>query len=351
MRHLLLALLASACGVSDHDLGADAAVAASDATLDAPSRCPPGETCSAKTPHGLQFVGAQPVFSAWPNGSYTLVAPQIMKDGTDEIRLERVTDRDEPIDLALPYSAVSSDPTAISIEKTVGPVVTVRGHGGSAFLRIVDPATGELFDRTWLVSSPPNEGAVVGTAERVTQVNSLDQVSPSFVFATGTQTVGFSWVNDEMPRARLIDTSQGLALAGATQTAWDQLRIVTAAAGTYDVAQTVLGSTLSFPIIIVDHVENLAALFAKSGIACFAAYASGGFISGIPWTFTVGDQQVAADPDWGPNCVANPAGILVPFTVTATAGGVSQTITSDTEPPPARPTLPATSAGERAAHS
>ena len=73
--------------------------------------------------------------------------------------------------------------------------------------------------------------------------------------------------------------------------------------------------------------DAITPLVTTSGIACFGAFAHGAFISGIPWTYQIDGQVVPSNNGGlGPNCIINTTSGS--FTVTATAGGKSVTVTT-----------------------
>jgi hypothetical protein len=130
-----------------------------------------------------------------------------------------------------------------------------------------------------------------------------------------------------MPANRLVDTSASLALAGATQLDWNQLEIADAAVGTHVVEVRVGNVTKSAEIRVASTADSIQPLVAAGTVACFAAYSEGAFISGLAWQFTSNGEPLAAYDTLGPNCVIDPSGSPA-FTVTATAGGRSLTVTT-----------------------
>lgn len=120
--------------------------------------CPAGERCSAATPEGLVFVG-QTLF----DGAGLPRLGPIVAGGSLEVGLER------PGDAALPAFAAETTNAAVILPlrgddffgpptESGEPSFAVEAHlnlvaatPGEAFLRIVDPTTGELFDRTSFV--------------------------------------------------------------------------------------------------------------------------------------------------------------------------------------------------------
>src|SRR4029079_17946260 len=120
-----------------------------------------------------------------------------------------------------------------------GPRVTLRGLAGTAYLRIVDPATQQLYDRAAYASSPFARAVPVGIEEWITSTNWLDDTATAFAFAPGHRRVGIAYLNASVPPNRLVDTSATLTLDGATQLDWNRLELANASVGTHTVEITV----------------------------------------------------------------------------------------------------------------
>ena len=72
---------------------------------------------------------------------------------------------------------------------------------------------------------------------------------------------------------------------------------------------------------VTNTADEVLSLYAEDSFACFGA-----FISGLTWTFTINGTQVPGDTTFGHNCVSS--GASGTFTVTASAGGKSLTVTT-----------------------
>src|SRR5262245_52666105 len=95
--------------------------------------CPPGETCSLETPHGLRFAGYSLDGTIHP----TAVA------GTQTITIYGNGGDPTPSD----FDAASSGP-AFTIGGVAPPSVEIHGvSAGTAYLRILEPGTNLLYDR------------------------------------------------------------------------------------------------------------------------------------------------------------------------------------------------------------
>lgn len=287
--------------------------------------CPGGDTCSAKTPGGLAFTGAQPVSAAFPNGWDSSVYNHILSGGADVIALADAN-ADTAAPFALPFTASTDDPILV-IEGANGAVIDLRETTGIAHLRIVDPSTGELFDRYAYASSPLARALAIPTTIGEQEQLNAAIYAQGAAFWHGTTTVGVAMLSTA--NNRLIDTEMTVALDGATQTAWDTLKLpASLGAGHHAIsAATSSGLTQTVDLAIVDHVDSVAVLYADADVACFAATTDGAFVVNVPWTFEIAGQVVQQDAfsHWmGESCLINPNNAH-PFAVTAHAGGMSAT--------------------------
>jgi hypothetical protein len=321
----VVAALMAGCALDDRGDRGDDGITVTPPGDPPPSNgnCPTGETCSDQTPNGLSFVGAQPVFLPFPNGVITNINHQIAVGGTDVIDIQAAGK-----DFALPFTAVSQYDTDLHISNTTGAKVSLTAaQASTTYLRILDPS-GELYDREAYASNSISELLAVPSTEQVTASGGgTGSAATSFVFATGTHTIGIALLDAGYPQHRLIDTSLTLAATGSTQARWDAIKLVAPTAGHYAVAATSGGSTRMVDVEVVDKVDAITTLSSQGAIACFAATVHGSFVANLAWKYTVNGIDVAPYNDLSPNCVAdifaNPG-----FTVTATAGGQSVTITT-----------------------
>lgn len=276
--------------------------------------------CSPKTPAGLEFVGVAPVVGDFPNGSFSDINHHIAVGGLHEVTLRR-GDTDD--DFTLPYVARSDNEAKLVVEESTGPRVKLRGLGGTAYLRVLDPATDELYDRGAYASSHFGRAVPVATQEWITGPN-LESAS-AFVFAPGHRVVGVAYLNNFSPPNRLVDTEATVTFAGGTQLDWNRLDVPAATIGTHEVEVTIGGTTATMQFEVASAADTMTQLIAFDTIACFGALKSGAFISGLTWTFTIGGVTVPASSFLGPNCYINQT--TSPQAVTASAGGKSITVT------------------------
>ncbi|MBA2541200.1 MAG: hypothetical protein H0V17_16280 [Deltaproteobacteria bacterium] len=278
--------------------------------------------CSPQTPEGgLLFLGAQPVLGSFPDQSN--VNNHIAVGGTHEVDLQ-FNSSNTPFTLS--FEAVSLVPSVLGIDAVDGAHVTLRGLGGTTDLRILDP-DGLPYDRYPYASSEFASATAVAVDEWLT-ASQYGTAAPAFAFAPGLRRVGIAYLNASTPKNRLVDTSATITLAGATQTAWDRVSLA-ATVGVHTATVTVGGIETTVDIEVTNTADSIQSLLVLPGIACFGAFTHGAFISGLAWTYTADGQPIQGDGFFlGPNCVSAPSPQAGAFTVTATAGGKSLTVTT-----------------------
>lgn len=291
--------------------------------------CPAGEVCSPNTPNGVHFIGnslADQLF-----GGLGPAATAI--GGTQEVSLEYVRADGARIALNLPYDADDDGGLGVTVVGHSGSIVTVKGaRSRSNYLRITDPATGELYDRYMLTGAALKSMRLVGTSFEVTPTN-----RPDLVFATGEQEIGVALVGDVQESGgttpeRIVDTSMILDLPGSTRTSWDSIKIPSATVGTYPLVVTAGDKpAATMPIEVVAGADAIAPLDAQptvpansSASVCFEATSNGRYIYGLTWTFvTNGVTTVNGRDTLSRNCIsvssAGKTSGSIP--VTASAGG------------------------------
>lgn len=293
-------------------------------------QCPAGETCSAATPNGLQFVGASLSDELLFEGP----APTAI-GGTQDIELEYDPGTGEQVPLDLPYQADDDGGLGVRIDHTTGPVVTVRGvESRSNYLRILDASDGTLFDRKELT------GAAIDAIALVATDYEMIPDGAQLAWATGDQKIGVALTGavqeaNGPKEERIVDSSMQLALAGAEQPAWDELHLPAATAGTYAIAVTAGDRpTASVPLVVVDHADSVAPLSPPPGIApnggamvCFQATAGGRYVVGLTWSYVI-DGVAESAGGLTPNCIeATTTKTSGTVSVQASAGGQTATVT------------------------
>jgi hypothetical protein len=169
--------------------------------------CPVGETCSPDTPSGLYFGGAM-TSDPWLSVSR---GPMITaRGGTQTILISGLG--------ALPFEA-DSDGGAFSVVSTGSDTVVIRGEAaGGANLRIVDPRSGQLYDRIGL-------NVAEATGARFTFFDTLENATPTVLWGAGGLEAVIALDGDG---GRLADESMSFALppSGAAETyLWDAFTI------------------------------------------------------------------------------------------------------------------------------
>lgn len=334
----LLAPLA-ACNLGDRASGGD---------------CPDDEFCSGDTPRGLHFEGATLGDSFIDLGPHPTLA-----GGTQDIRL--TYDRGDGVlrPLDRPYLADDDGAAGVKVERTTGPVVTLRGVADrSNYLRITG-LDGALYDRKQLHGATLSEIRVLPTKSE--QLTSFD-----VVFAPGGRdvTVALFGETSGAASARAIDQSMDLSFWGATRLSWDTLRLPSLAVGRHPLAITVGDRPpASLDVEVVAAADDIVArpveqplLAGRVTSVCFSARAASRHIVGLAWTFTT--DNGTAETSVIANCAAVKPDRLGTLNLTARAGGKTLTVSlsvavaatartaTDVDAPPAP--VP-TTAGERAA--
>ncbi|MFN7697774.1 MAG: hypothetical protein ACK6CU_13850 [Deltaproteobacteria bacterium] len=181
--------------------------------------CPDGETCSAMTPAGLTFLGR----ALFDLGETPRLGP-IVEGGTLEVGLIGLVpaDRGTPV----PHEARVDGSGVLAVQARVGDFeplfsvdshVLVRGRAvGEGSLRIVDPSTGALHDRTPL--------RVVGVDDvRVVSATDPDR---GYLYAGCNERIGVRLLSGQNGiEVRAIDDSMTVRIAGVSvepePTLWD----------------------------------------------------------------------------------------------------------------------------------
>jgi len=316
--------------------------------------CPAGEVCSPATPRGVHFIGASLVDDLFTNGpSPTAIG------GTQEVSLEYDRGNGQLVPLNIPYSADDDGALGVAVLSQTGAVVTVKGmNSRTNYLRIVNPATGELYDRYKLTGAALEQIRLVGT-----DFESVPADRTGLVFAPGDRTIGVALLGEVQGSGgpasrRIVDTSMVLDLPGATRTSWDSIRIPNAQVGTYPLLVTAgQMPAASIPIEIVAGADAIGVVGQpvvpanSETLVCFQATNAGRYVYGLSWTFRVNGTTHVNDSAFARNCIsvsaAGQSSGTVP--VVATAGG--QSVTVDVRVGPAMRLIPGAPGTPEAARS
>ena len=257
--------------------------------------CPAGETCSPNTPDGLHFGGA-------PTCSSTLSNAPLMTavGGTQTITISGLG--------TLPFE-VAVDGDAFTAVPAVGTAVTITGvHDGSAELRILEPGTGQLYDRISLAA------ATAASAQLDVCGGWWFDEAPAHAIWAGTSSALQVRL---VPAGGGVLADQTMAIAmppSATRYAWDSFTPASLAPGALAVGVTLTsGAALTATGDVVDHADTIgyAPTFGTppsegiavgaSAIYAFSASAAGEAINGVPFVATtdaplsVGQYAVTGD--------------------------------------------------------
>ncbi len=311
--------------------------------------CPTGDACSSKEPDGLDFQSAG-------IGEQLLAQDQVAAmavGGTQTILLLNGSDGSP---LEIPATVTMGD-DEITIASRHGNVLVLRAGSetDSSELRVIDPATGELFDQISIAEAP------IAMASLTKSVNEtladLDDGTPMLLSPGGIGVVGLQ-AADSTP---LIDDSMTITGAGLAHPSWDHFVVGDLAPGSYQLVATTTGHdfTLGFDVAAgADRValsapgSVLDGSDAEAGapnFACFSAFVGARYLH-AGWTYAADNATIARSGFEG--CVWFTPLVAGPVVVRATAGG----LTVDLDTTAAAPTTdharardkPVGSRGERA---
>ncbi len=260
--------------------------------LSAPSNgrdCYGGETCSNDTPEGLEFQGVA----------------RIAIGGTARVV---VLDAESSTPFALPYTTDTSRPTEARFGVTTEVVarepgeITVRGLAeGSNYLRVLAP-DGALYDRTVL-------SAAAVESRRLRPRYAGPEGGDSIVWASGSNEILVELRSAAGPAipdsfGLLVDESLTLAMPGATQTAWNTVRVPAAAAGHRTLVISGGSGDASLDLETVDAPDTIkigpdnAYPLVTTGTSkvCFVARHGTRYVAGARWSLTMDGGQVTTNP-------------------------------------------------------
>jgi len=169
--------------------------------------CPAGEICSPDTPNGLYFGGANlgdDVFAP-------VVAPQrTAVGGRQTIHVFRDADAAQEF---VGFTALSSG-AAFTVVASSGNTVGIEGAAtGDAYLRLVDPANDELYDRISLGVAEPDDFLIVpnrlGTAG---DKELFEAKKPLVVYHATYSLQAFAFAIYDVGETRLVDESVAFTL-------------------------------------------------------------------------------------------------------------------------------------------
>jgi hypothetical protein len=230
-----------------------------------------------------------------------------------------------------PFMANDGGGAAVAVTGIAGPVIHVRGVApGQNDLEII----GRVSDR---------ETIGAATFDAVEFLPSTHESTGAGLpaFASGQLTFGlqmFGTISAQLGRSLVTDTSLTVTgWPGATRPTWNSMQ-ATAVAGTYPLTVTSGSVSLPIDLVVVDHVDSVAASPIEPvqagtfDVVCFAATTNGRNVFGLSWSFSSSTDPAVVtvtNSPLFPNCadLDIAAHATAPIVVTATAGGVSTTQT------------------------
>jgi hypothetical protein len=285
--------------------------------------CPPEEECSDKTPEGLFFAGAA-------LGGLGESLERIAVGGTQTVRVRIGATSDTRRAFTEPFDATVGEPLRVTqLEPAV--LELLADDAGSAYLRILDPETGELFDRVAVYAHP---------IDRVSfwlRDYGHDEV---LLYAGGRVTIGASLYNDA--NRRLVD--EGLSFvaddaASLDRLGWDLVEVIEPALGELEVGiVTSSGAEFGGLFDVVDTIDSIERAqddgtstfedeiaVGELEIVCFDGTLEGVPVAGLDWNFDI-EGPVEISPWLVDRCVALEGLEPGDATLSISAAGLEQTL-------------------------
>jgi len=294
--------------------------------------CPDGEDCSPDTPAGLYFRGA--IF-----GDCFLFCDGDIKTtavgGTQEVTVYRDEWADVPFNR---WFAAATLGESFAVDDVSPPDVVVAATAPEAStLRILDPTTGELFDRVGLKAATLDYA--LAEPAHALELGLIDEISPWAIY---TEHASLVIALHDRNGQRLVDENMAVALAGdtsgtITRDRWDGVSLAGLQPGTVSLSVTA-GTLAEIPIELeavdtVDAIERIADLWddpaepvpvGRTASYCFRGLSQGVPVAGLDWAFT--SAGVELDMSLFSNCVSIRAEQPGTVTLTVTAADASLTV-------------------------
>jgi len=296
--------------------------------------CPEGETCSDATPSGLHFDGARIRSHAFDFGAADARATAV--GGVQTYDISRGL---EPLELE--WTADSRG--ALAVDHVGASSAAVRGvSAGTSLLRIVDPETGELYDRTEIAAAPIASVGIVAVDEIL-----LPGAGRLAIAAGARPVVGIAL--EDADGERLIDEALTVDATGASleRRGWDSVSVRADAAG--PVALSIKAGDLAPQRIELEAVDGIDAIVpglsspilsdqplvaGGQALICFEGRRGDATVLGLGWTFAADADGLSTAPELLPNCAAFEPTAPGHVTITASAGGKSTQLAVDVLPAP-----------------
>lgn len=304
--------------------------------------CPPGETCSDKTPNGLALLGTK--LGDNPLGPMQPLATAVA--GTQQLTVVTGATGGAPA-FTLPFDATTTSPS-LAVTDVAPPKLTVEGlAAGTSDLRLVEPGTQLLYDRL------PLAVAAVATVDLRPLVYSVATSDADFAANSGAGWAMLAGGTDDLlvrlgagDGTRIVDqrmtiAATGSAFASGQMLAWDTLRVraVGAGEGTL-VVRTGDGTTHPQTVPLAAAVDDVLWVSALGAVApngtavvgaapiyCFRAVSGTSLVAGATWSYTA-TFGLTLTASVAKNCVVVTAGAGASGgALTVTASGVSRDFT------------------------
>ncbi len=295
--------------------------------------CPEGEDCSDDTPQGLYFQGAS--FSdcvLFCDGAIKKTAV----GGTQGVTAYEDEWADFPFDRPF-AAAILGD--SYAVEEVSPPDVTVRANLADwSILRILDPTSGELFDRVSIDAAPLDY--VLARPAGALELGLIDDIEPWAIYTEHASVVIALY--DEHG-GRLVDEDMAVSLSSGTTGAlgrdrWDRLLLSGLEPGPVSLSVTA-GEWAELEVELdavdtVDAIEKIPDLWddpaeplpvGRTASYCFRGLSGGVPVAGLDWAFASADAEIAT-PGFA-NCASLRAEAVGPVALTVTAANAELTVT------------------------
>ena len=284
-------------------------------------QCPAGEVCSSRTPNGLAFDGA--------DFSDLLFANGLQATALGGRQGVTIYDGASGQAMRLPFAATTQGALEVVAQAT-GSLDVIGRRAGTDLLRIVDPATGELYDRVSMSVRPVDR--VELRNEVFGEIGLEDRPRALWAGGRASLVVALS----ARDGTRLVDEAMVVtASTGTRNTRWDSISFDVPADGevTLDAAFGG-GEAVSFALPVAAAADAVVALpldqptIAVGGMAevCFRADAGERAILGAPWRFTVTGPATMPGSSLGRNCALVKSTAVGTITITAEVGAVRASV-------------------------
>jgi hypothetical protein len=300
--------------------------------------CPPGETCSDRTPLGLMFAGAH---------SFTLadlseILPTAI-GGRQTIAVHYADEPQEPYVAGFEARVINSG--VIALESADGSSVILRGMAqGNALLRLLEPRTNKLLDRVEITTAPIAQVALL--PREFGYGGQKEHDAKWAVLAGSPAELGVLLLDQN--NNQIVDEALTVSAHAATITrnAWDVYEVTAVYPDSVSFAVRAGGRQFTAEAQVVTSIDNIVLKSpdvpeekpitlkrgAKSEGLCFLAKLGGVTVTGGRWSFQPSETvsiETYEESDWRPwyrklwtppSCVLLSGQEAGPATLKVTAG-------------------------------